>query len=118
MCRAGIFVPLTTVLGDGLAELAEQERQAADDIGPVQRGRPVPQVGQRVGTAVGVAAASATFFSTLYAEASGDGGASLAVYHDGFRNGFLVTIGLVAVALAIGLVDLAQRRRRERAETA
>ena len=48
MCHAGIFVPLTTVLGDGLAELAEQERQAADDVGPVQRGRPVPEVGQRV----------------------------------------------------------------------
>jgi hypothetical protein len=26
MCHAGIFVPLTTVLGDGLAELTEQER--------------------------------------------------------------------------------------------
>jgi len=23
-------------------------RQAADDVGPVQRGRPVPQAGQRV----------------------------------------------------------------------
>jgi MFS family permease len=68
------------------------------------------QVGQRVGTAVGVAAASATFFSTLYAEAAGDAEASLAVYHDGFRNGFLVTISLVAVALALGLVDLGQRR--------
>jgi EmrB/QacA subfamily drug resistance transporter len=76
------------------------------------------QVGQRVGTAVGVAAASATFFSTLYAEAAGDAEASLAVYHDGFRNGFLVTISLVAVALALGLVDLGQRRRRQRAATA
>jgi EmrB/QacA subfamily drug resistance transporter len=76
------------------------------------------QVGQRVGTAVGVAAASATFFSTLYAEAAGDAEASLAVYHDGFRNGFLVTISLVAVALALGLVDLGQRRRRQNAATA
>ncbi|MDO4141822.1 MFS transporter [Clavibacter michiganensis] len=77
------------------------------------------QVGQRVGTAVGVAAASATFFSTLYAEAAGGGHASLSVYHDGFRNGFLVTIALVAVALTLGLVDLGQRRRRrERAATA
>jgi EmrB/QacA subfamily drug resistance transporter len=78
------------------------------------------QVGQRVGTAVGVAAASATFFSTLYAETSGGTDASLAVYHDGFRNGFLVTISLVAVALILGLVDLGQRRhhRQETSATA
>jgi EmrB/QacA subfamily drug resistance transporter len=73
------------------------------------------QVGQRVGTAVGVAAASAMFFSTLYAEAAGQTDAGLAVYHDGFRNGFLVTIALVAVALALGLVDLRQRRRQRTA---
>jgi hypothetical protein len=48
MCRAGLFVPLAAILGHGLAELAEQERQPADDVGPVQRGRPVPQPGQRV----------------------------------------------------------------------
>jgi MFS family permease len=73
------------------------------------------QVGQRVGTAVGVAAASATFFSTLYSEGMGTSGASLEVYHDGFRNGFLVTISLVGVALVLGLLDLGQRRRQQRA---
>jgi len=70
------------------------------------------QVGQRVGTAIGVAAASSTFFATLNAE-SGAGG-TLAVYHDGFRNGILVAVGLIGIALLVGLVDLGQRRRDAR----
>jgi MFS family permease len=67
------------------------------------------QVGQRVGTAIGVAAATATFFSTLYRESGKP--SELAIYHDSFRNGILVAIGLIAVALVLGLVDLRQRRR-------
>ncbi len=70
------------------------------------------QVGQRVGTAVGVAAASSIFFSTLYREGPGNPD-NLAVYHDGFRNAFFVTLGLILVALAIGLVDLVRRHRRD-----
>ena len=66
------------------------------------------QVGQRVGTAIGVAAGSSTFFATLYRE---EGQASsLAVYHDGFRNGALVSLGLVVIALAFALLDLRSRR--------
>ena len=67
------------------------------------------QVGQRVGTAIGVAAATSTFFATLYAESGRPN--SLSVYHDSFRNGILVAIGLIAVALVLGLFDLGQRRR-------
>ncbi|MCU1571570.1 MAG: transporter [Naasia sp.] len=67
------------------------------------------QVGQRVGTAIGVAAASSTFFATLYAES--DRASELAVYHDSFRNGILVAVGLIAVALVLGLADLLQRKR-------
>ncbi|PJJ62424.1 MFS transporter [Compostimonas suwonensis] len=70
------------------------------------------QVGQRVGTAIGVAAASSTFFATLYRESAASD--QLAVYHDGVRNGFTVAIGLMAVALVLGLVDLGQRRRRQK----
>ncbi len=66
------------------------------------------QVGQRVGTAIGVAAGSSTFFATLYRE---EGQASsLAIYHDGFRNGALVSLGLVVVALTFALLDLRSRR--------
>jgi len=74
------------------------------------------QVGQRVGTAIGVAAASATFFATLYAE--GDRSNQLSVYHDGFRNGIAVSIGLILLALVLGSLDLLQRKRGERTGSA
>ena len=48
MCRPGLSGQLAAGLGDGLAELAEQERQPADDVGTVQGGRAVPQRSQRV----------------------------------------------------------------------
>lgn len=67
------------------------------------------QVGQRVGTAVGVAAASSLFFATLYRE--GPGADMIDTYHEGYRNGFLVTLSLVLVALVIGLTDLRRRKK-------
>lgn len=69
----------------------------------------IAQVGQRVGTAVGVAAVTAVFFSTLYAEASDPN--RIQLYHDGFRNGILVALALIVTALALGILDLRQRRR-------
>ena len=48
MHRPGLSGRHTASLRDRLAELAEQERQATDDIGPVQRERSVPQRGQRI----------------------------------------------------------------------
>ena len=67
------------------------------------------QVGQRVGTAIGVAAVSSTFFSTLYREATTPD--QLTVYHDGFRNGILIAIALITVSLIVGLVDLRSRAK-------
>jgi len=67
------------------------------------------QVGQRVGTAVGVAAASSLFFATLYREVPGAD--MVDTYHEGYRNGFLVTLALVLVALVIGLLDLRRRAK-------
>ncbi|MDQ4138299.1 MAG: MFS transporter [Actinomycetota bacterium] len=72
------------------------------------------QVAQRVGTAIGVAGASAMFFSTIYREAGEQ--SRLTVYHDAIRNGMLVCISLVAVALVVALLDL--RRRGVSAEAA
>ena len=65
------------------------------------------QVGQRVGTAIGVAAGSSAFFATLYRE---DGAGPIALYHDGFRNGALVSVGLIVLALVFALADLRARR--------
>jgi EmrB/QacA subfamily drug resistance transporter len=68
------------------------------------------QVGQRVGTAVGVAAASALFFATIYRESAGPA-TDLQFYHDAYRNGMFVALGLLVVALVIGLFDLRARAR-------
>ncbi|MCS5731153.1 MFS transporter [Herbiconiux moechotypicola] len=68
------------------------------------------QVGQRVGTAVGVAAATSIFFSTLYREGPGNAD-NVAVYHDGFRNSLFVPLALLGLALVVGLLDLRRRRR-------
>jgi EmrB/QacA subfamily drug resistance transporter len=60
------------------------------------------QVGQRVGSALGVAVALSTYYAAL---ASGvDGGAAAG-------RALLLTVALVAVALVVGVVDLRARRR-------
>ncbi|WP_433058930.1 MFS transporter [Dactylosporangium sp. CS-033363] len=63
----------------------------------------VLQTGQRIGTAVGIAAVGAVFFNRL---AHHDGNWSLA-----FEGSLLVTIGFVLVALAAGLADVIMARR-------
>lgn len=86
-----------------LAEVPPAEGGVAGSIG---------QLGQRLGTAVGVAAASAVFFATL---ASEEGMSSaLTGYHDAFRNGYLVAIGLIVLALVLALLDQRGRRRMAR----
>jgi EmrB/QacA subfamily drug resistance transporter len=65
------------------------------------------QVAQRVGTAIGIAGASAVFFSTIYRESEDE--AQLIVYQDALRNGLLVCIGLLALALVVALLDLRKR---------
>lgn len=64
----------------------------------------VAQVGQRAGTAIGVAAATSTFFATLYRE---DGvHEQIQIFSDAFRNGMIVALGLVAVAIVFALLDV------------
>ncbi|WP_213814981.1 MFS transporter [Glaciihabitans sp. dw_435] len=67
------------------------------------------QLGQRVGTAVGTAAASSTFFAAILRETATE--TPLTAFHDGFRDGVLIAIGLMVVALALGIFDLIARRR-------
>ncbi|MEV7972226.1 MFS transporter [Cellulomonas sp. NPDC089187] len=67
------------------------------------------QVGQRIGSALGVAVVLSTFYSGLSAGLPGGESASRAL---------LVTVGLVAVALVVGVLDLVGRRRdREGVDT-
>jgi EmrB/QacA subfamily drug resistance transporter len=65
------------------------------------------QLGQRIGTAVGVSAVTAVFFGMVLAAAR----ATLTTYQDAFRDGFFVTLGLLVVSLVVGLIDLRQRGR-------
>jgi len=68
----------------------------------------IGQVGQRVGTAIGIAIATAVFYATLSQEAGEV--TQLAAYHDAYRNAVFIVIGFVVAALLFGLVDLRQRR--------
>ncbi len=63
----------------------------------------VQQTGQRIGTAVGIAAVGAIFFAQL---AANGGSWGLA-----FRTALLVTIGFVLVALAAAVYDVTAARR-------
>ncbi len=63
------------------------------------------QVGQRVGSALGVAVTLSTYYAALAAGLDGGAAAGRAL---------LITVALVAVALVVGVVDLLARRRDAR----
>jgi predicted MFS family arabinose efflux permease len=67
----------------------------------------VLQTGQRIGTALGIAAVGAVFF----AELAGNGGS----WGLAFRTALLVTIGFVVIALAAAVADVTLSRRQDAA---
>ncbi|GAA4737171.1 MFS transporter [Amnibacterium soli] len=69
----------------------------------------VAQVGQRVGTAIGVAGASAVFFTVLNADAAGS---KLGDYHLATLGGGGLAILILLVALGFALADLGRRRKQ------
>jgi len=97
-------------LGGGFVISPNQTLTLADI--PVEEGGvagSMAQLGQRVGTAVGTAAASSAFFSVILRERESTD--TLTAYHDGFRDGILIAISLIVLALALGVTDLIDRRR-------
>ncbi|MFI7026620.1 MFS transporter [Micromonospora sp. NPDC049900] len=62
------------------------------------------QTGQRIGSAAGIAAVGAVFFSAL----SGGGDA----WSKAFERSLLVSAGIIALALLVALVDIARHHRR------
>jgi EmrB/QacA subfamily drug resistance transporter len=77
---------------------------------PVEQGGvagSMAQLGQRVGTAIGTSIATSVFFAAI-----ANGGGDLSAYHTGFRNGVLIAVALIVVALALAVVDLMSRRKR------
>jgi hypothetical protein len=69
----------------------------------------VAQVGQRVGTAIGVAGASAVFFSLLNADLAGS---KLGDYHLAVLGGGGVAMVVLLAALGFALSDLHHRRKQ------
>lgn len=68
----------------------------------------IGQVGQRVGTAVGLAAATSAFYATVYRE---EGVLpQVVVFEDAYRNAALVVGLFLAIALTMALIDLRARR--------
>ncbi|MFB9377744.1 MFS transporter [Kineococcus gynurae] len=82
--------------------LAEVPRRVAGVAGGVL------QTGQRIGTAVGVAAVTSVFFAGV------GGGRGAAVYGEALSAGLRVSVGCVVLALVLALVDA---RRRQDAPT-
>ena len=73
------------------------------EIPPAQGGvaGSVGQVGQRVGTAIGISVTTSFFYNTL----AGFPSASVEAYHAAFRNGFLVAVGAVVLTLVFAIID-------------
>ena len=80
-----------------------------EDISAVQGGLAgsLAQVGQRIGTAIGLAAALSTFFFVLAEEETLTQSAR---YHDAFAVAAVVAVGLVSLALVFALMDSRVRR--------
>lgn len=93
----------------GGAVIAPNQTMTLEDVPVLQGGLAgsIGQVGQRVGTAIGIAMATAVFYATL----SREGGevTQLVAYHDAYRNAVLVVIAFLTAALVLGLVDQRQR---------
>lgn len=64
----------------------------------------VAQLGQRAGTAIGVAAATSTFYATVYRE--GGSATELVVFSDAFALGMTVALGILLVAVVFAAFDV------------
>lgn len=99
-----VAVAMTVAGAGGGAVISPNQTLMLEDI-PVHQGGlagSLAQVGQRIGTAIGLAAALSVFFFVLADEAN----EPLSVaYHDAFAIALTVVVGLVALALVFALLD-------------
>ncbi|MDF1478473.1 MFS transporter [Leifsonia sp. H3M29-4] len=98
---------LTVGGAGGGAVVAANQTLTLDDVEPMRGGvaASVGQVGQRIGTAVGTTIVTAVFYASVMPVAHGD---AVSAYRDAYRNGAAVSLGLLAVAAVVAVVD--QRR--------
>ncbi|MBI5161721.1 MAG: MFS transporter [Micrococcales bacterium] len=73
----------------------------------------IGQLGQRVGTAIGLSAATAAFYAVI----GSGGGARLDLYHEAFRNAALVSACFLALAVVFALAEQFGRVRARRSDT-
>jgi EmrB/QacA subfamily drug resistance transporter len=105
-----VAVAMTLAGAGGGAVISPNQTLMLEDI-PVHQGGlagSLAQVGQRIGTAIGLAAALSVFFFVLADEAN----EPLSVaYHDAFAIALTVVVGLVAAALVFALLDSKVREK-------
>ena len=96
-------------LGSGLV-ISPNQTLTLSQVPPAQSGSAggVLQVGQRVGSAIGIAAVGAVFYARL-ASTQGD-------FADAVQHGLIVAFGFVVAALVVGLIDITVNRRVDRRE--
>ncbi len=101
---------LVAGIGSGFV-IAPNQTLALEEIPPREGGTAagVLQTGQRVGSAIGISAVGAVFFGSL-TSSHGDWSSSIS-------SGLVLTVGLVILALVVGVADLVSDRivRRRRA---
>jgi EmrB/QacA subfamily drug resistance transporter len=97
---------LVAGLGSGLV-IAPNQTLSLSEVPPQQGGAAggVLQTGQRIGSAAGIAAVGSLFYSRL----AGTGGD----FDTAVRDGFLLIVAFVLVALAIAIADLVVDRRSQ-----
>jgi EmrB/QacA subfamily drug resistance transporter len=97
---------LVAGLGSGLV-VAPNQTLTLSEVPPRQGGAAggVLQTGQRIGSAAGIAAVGSLFYSRL----AGTGGD----FDVAVRDGFLLIVAFVAVALAVGIADLVVNRHEQ-----
>lgn len=105
-----VAVAMTLAGAGGGAVISPNQTLMLEDI-PVHQGGlagSLAQVGQRIGTAIGLAAALSLFFFVLADEVN----EPLSVaYHDAFAIALTVVVGLVAAALVFALLDSKVREK-------
>ena len=112
------WMPIAVAVAMGLAGagggavISPNQTLMLEDIPVVQGGLAgsLAQMGQRIGTAIGLAATLSVFFFVLAEEQA----ATLSArYHDAFAVAMLVIVGLLVVALVFALLDVRVRKSIE-----
>ena len=114
----GELAPWFMALGIGVAGIGGGFITAANQTltlehVPVESGGlagSIGQLGQRLGTAVGVAIATSAFYATLRVERDIVG--DYTAFHDALRTSVVIVSGFLVVALVIAIVDYIQHRVR------